>query len=277
MEVVRGKITLVPEGGLGNRMRTIVAGIRLAQAVNAHLEIVWFQDWGLGCRYDVLFKPLALHYVTIREATRADLLLRDRPRRRNLWLPRIFERLQYDVCIEGAEFHTPADEYIARCKGKNVWISSCGYFMSKITLPDYFNLFSPQDDIRKRIDQTAAAFGKRTVGVHLRRTDNAQSVNESPTALFIERMKAEPADTIFYLASDSEEDKQLMKDVFGKRLITSDRQAERGTTEGMKDAVTEMFLLSKTQHILGSYYSSFSLIASYISGKKLEIVKRQQQ
>lgn len=39
-------ITLVPSGGLGNRMRAIASGIALAEAANTPLRIVWFQDWG---------------------------------------------------------------------------------------------------------------------------------------------------------------------------------------------------------------------------------------
>ena len=66
-------------------MRTIVSGIMLAEAVDAELEIVWFRDWGLGCRYDALLQPIDLPFVRVREATALDLLLRDHPRRRNLY------------------------------------------------------------------------------------------------------------------------------------------------------------------------------------------------
>lgn len=269
------KITLVPQGGLGNRMRTIVSGITLAEAVGAELEIVWFRDWGLGCRYDALLQPIDLSFVSVREATAIDLLLRDHPRRRNLWIPRLAEALCYDVCIRNAEFHTPASEYIARCRGKRVWLSSCGSFMSKTPETGRFSLFRPQQDVQRLIDQKTTLFGKhRVIGVHLRRTDSVKSIAESPTTLFIQRMKAEPADTLFFVATDSEADKQLLRETFGSRVITSDHQADRGSLEGMRDAAADMFLLAGTNHILGSFYSSFSEIASYIGGNTLEIVQK---
>lgn len=269
------KITLVPQGGLGNRMRTIVSGIMLAEAVDAELEIVWFRDWGLGCRYDALLQPIDLPFVRVREATALDLLLRDHPRRRNLWIPLLAERLCYDVCIRNAEFHTPASEYIARCRGKRVWLSSCGSFMSKTPDKERFRLFRPQQNVQQLINQTARLFGNhRVVGVHLRRTDSVKSIEESPTTLFIERMKAEPADTLFFVATDSEEDKHLLRESFGKRVVTSGHQADRASLEGMRDAAADMFLLAGTEHILGSFYSSFSEIASYIGGNTLEIVQK---
>ena len=63
-------ITFVPAGGLGNRMKSIAAAIRLAQAVDDELEVIWFQDWGLGCRFDQLFKPLGIDRVTLRSSDR---------------------------------------------------------------------------------------------------------------------------------------------------------------------------------------------------------------
>lgn len=98
------------------------------------------------------------------------------------------------------------------------------------------------------------------MGVHIRRTDNALSIAQSPTRLFIERMKKEieqNGDTTFYLASDSEEDKRSIVNRFGNRVFTSVHKADRNSLEGMQEALVELYLLSRTRHVLGSVHSSF--------------------
>lgn len=39
-------ITLVPVGGLANRMKAIDAAIALAQKVSTELRIIWYKDQG---------------------------------------------------------------------------------------------------------------------------------------------------------------------------------------------------------------------------------------
>ena len=56
-------ITFIPAGGLGNRMKSMAAAIKMAQATQTNIDIIWFQDWGLGCRFDQLFLPLELSKV----------------------------------------------------------------------------------------------------------------------------------------------------------------------------------------------------------------------
>ena len=88
-------ITFIPAGGLGNRMKSMAAAIKLAQATQTNLDIIWFQDWGLGCKFCELFLPLQVPNVKLREANWFDKLTRDIPRRRNLYIPKLFEQWQY--------------------------------------------------------------------------------------------------------------------------------------------------------------------------------------
>ena len=70
----------------------------------------------------------------------------------------------------------------------------------------------------------------------------------------------------FFLATDCEETEQQMKRLFGERLITRARETSRGSHQGMRDAVVDLFLLARTKNILGSYYSTFSETAASIGG-----------
>ena len=92
-------ITFVPVGGLANRMRAIDSAIALAQDTNHELQIIWFKDQGLNCSFCDLFQPFSLPGVTVREANKSDLLLQDRPRKKNFYLPALSLSTQYDSKI----------------------------------------------------------------------------------------------------------------------------------------------------------------------------------
>ena len=274
-------ITFIPAGGLGNRMRAIAAAMKLAQTTQNPLEIIWFQDWGLGCRFDQLFQPFNDAQTRLREATWLDLLTRDIPRKRNFHLPRLFEKWHYDACLDrlaASNAYYNDFDFFGWSKGRNVWLASDVYFIDQklfrgLPLND---MFKPIEKLQKRIEQTKSLFGKRTVGVHIRRTDHTFSIENSPTYLFVERMKQEPETTTFYLASDSEEVKRELQEVFGNRLITSPNEAERGSVEGMQDALVEMHLLAATRRILGSSCSTYSITAADIGEISLEIIEKNE-
>ena len=272
---MNSKITFVPEGGLGNRMNAIAAAIRLAEDIHAQLEIIWFQDWGMGCRFDDVFQSFNKENVSLRNAGFLDKILYDRPRRKNFFLPKLFERMMFDKCISGVESCYSDADFRSVCKDKKTWLSAYCYFLSKEVPDETFSIFKPVWKIQENINQIAAKFPSRTIGIHIRRADNRMSIKESPTNLFIERMKQEDDNTHFYLATDSEEEKKVLKNIFGDRIITSVRKADRGTVSGIEDAVTDMFLLAKTNLIIGSYYSSFSETAALVGGVELQIIKRK--
>lgn len=64
----RSHITLVPFGGLGNRLKAISAGIKLARQTHSDIDIYWVVDSGLACRFDQLFLPIDTDGVRLIEA-----------------------------------------------------------------------------------------------------------------------------------------------------------------------------------------------------------------
>lgn len=272
-------ITLVPSGGLGNRMRAIASGIALAEAANTPLRIVWFQDWGLGCNFDDLFCPFQLHHldVELKEASFIDKCLYDRPRRKNLLLPGLYQHFHFDACLYEKEVTTKYYhhfDFLKWCKDRDVYIASCISFFPSRLPKGIFDAFRPIPELQERINKIGHAFPASVVGVHIRRTDNATAIADSPTELFIERMRQEDEAIDFYLATDSEEVKEEMKREFGDRIITSPHQAKRGDLEGMQDALVELYTLSRTSLILGSSHSTFSNTAAEIGDIQCEIIKK---
>ena len=161
-------------------------------------------------------------------------------------------------------------------KNRKVYIASFVYFYSPEDENDRFSVFRPLASILQEIDTRCSLFGTNTVGVHIRRTDNTLSIAQSPTRLFIERMKKEieqNGDTTFYLASDSEEDKRSIVNRFGNRVFTSVHKADRNSLEGMQEALVELYLLSHTRHVLGAVHSSFSETAAQIGKISYELLR----
>lgn len=132
--------------------------------------------------------------------------------------------------------------------------------------PD-FSFFSLHPSERAQVDQISRQFTECTVGVHIRRNDNANAIRYSPTHAFVAAMKdciAANPDVQFFLSTDSRETEEHMKSLFGGRVITRRRTISRSSAEGMQDAIVDLFLLSRTSRILGSYYSTFSETAASI-------------
>jgi len=265
-------LTLIPIGGLANRLRSIASGVALARDYGQTLHIYWFKDAGLNCRFDDLCLPLDAPDIRLHEASALDALVYDRPRKRNARLPGVFQRLLFDGRLYEQGPWTadaPAFDFGGwMAQHRRTYISSChSFYPADPAL--YGELFRPNETVGRLVDAYVARFTPHTVGVHIRRTDNAASIARSPLSLFIEEMEREVAahaDTLFFVASDSEEDKRALRAHFGDRILTSDRPADRSSLAGMQEGAVDFFTLSRTRRIIGSYYSSFSEVAALICG-----------
>jgi len=63
------QLTLVPEGGLGNRMYAVTSAIAFAKEHNVRLNIIWFKDKGMGAGfYDLFTLSPEIENIEIKEA-----------------------------------------------------------------------------------------------------------------------------------------------------------------------------------------------------------------
>ena len=273
----KSRLLFVPSGGLGNRLRAIVSAVQLSEATGTALRIVWFKDWGMGAEWREIFKPMK-HYA-LREASLLDSLVYDRPRKRNFFVPKLFQNLLFEQRIDEYDV-TPLKrknfDFCAWAKGRNSYMS-CYQDFGAVDNSLYSDLFSPTDEIEQRIARNLEQLGDAPIGIHVRRTDNRAAIERSPIALFFDAMDSivrdNPAQR-FYLATDDEETKNEMLKRYGDALLMSSSKAERGTTEGIKDAVVEMFTLARCREIYGTADSSFSVIASRIGDIPLTILEQ---
>lgn len=274
MRICAGPAIVVnPIGGLANRMCSMGAAVHLARVCGVPVRVVWSVNAELGARFHTLFRqPERVEIV--HPSALASVLKYDMPRRRNLFIPALWQHAHFGLrLIDGPRLmplleqpervEAMAREAIQR--GRNVYaISGFEFFDFPDSLPP--TLFVPIDTLQRRIAANADRLGPHGVGVHIRRTDNRWSIEGSPTEKFIEMMDRrldQVPDTVFYLATDSDNEKRRLIDRYGRgRIVTNTRTASRIDTAGMEDAVVEMWTLSRTNEIYGSAASTYSAMAA---------------
>lgn len=275
------KLLFIPVGGLANRMRAMASALTLARKTDSQLQVVWFQDWALHAPFHALFQPVILPHFTLKEASWLDYISYDRPRKKNLYLPRLFQKLRFRSCLY-EKVITPL------CKQDfnfEAWIKQGSVYMASYTAFQNYSfellrkLFIPKPELQQVINNRCKSFSNYTIGVHIRRTDNRASIEQSPLELFvttIDRELAEHESLSIYLATDSESVKQEMRKRYGERLICADEKADRNSTSGIQGGIIDMYTLARTQKIYGSFQSSFSELAAQIGGIPLRIIRKKE-
>jgi len=279
-------LTVQPLGGLANRMLAIASGIHLSRECNCDLEVAWNRLNELNAQYDKLFNPISGGIIFYPGPLKHAFCF-SVPRKKNLFLPAIYQRIRYGFRLTDSpdiyrylECPAMVRERLLEMKriNRDMYVAS-GYEFYDFPDSMYGDVFHPREEIMREIERRTAAFTIRTVGVHLRRTDHKLAIAQSPTEMFIRRMHelvTENDDTTFYLATDDEEDRRIILNEFGDRVFTTLRKADRTSLNGMRDAVADMYSLSRTSLILGSYGSTFNHTAARIGGSRLEVIRKTE-
>jgi len=275
-----GIITLIPTSGLGNRLRIIATSIRLAREGNKKLRIYWNRNFELNAAFDKLFeyplnisiKPIPLKYKIWIGMRRFSSKLFGFEN----WYLSLFkfdfvflDKMITDVLQSRLNLQMEVN------RANNVLI--CSYEeVNYFDLPDY-KLFKPVASIQKEIDKHVHQFKPSTIGVHIRATDHITAIINSPFYLFENKIEEELRlnnDATFFVATDDEDYQNKLLRKFGSEKILFHKKVfRRDVTEGITDAVVDLFCLSKTSKIYGSYHSSFSYVAARIGQIPVEVVK----
>ena len=269
-------IILEPLGGLANRMRVIASGIWLKEKLQTELTVVWNENYELNCSYNLLFEDNGAFsilkkerkYNYIKTSTQTSLT-------KKISTYIVNKLIGIDYCIQESDLYkiVSKDIYEAVKKPKITYIQTCQEFGDNLFA---FQYFTPVLSIIDKIDSVTNAFTPFTIGIHIRRTDNMNYIKYSPLDLFINEMKKElgtQKDTTFFLCTDDQEVEDTIITIFGEKVITYKKKISRQTSRGMQDAVVDLYCLSKTQKILGSYWSSFAEIASRFNNIELNVLK----
>lgn len=271
-------ITLIPTGGLCNRLRAIASTYQTAKRSNCALRVVWNRYDGMNARFSDLFKPIENDNITLEDNNAWIYRIN---RRQDYYVRQPLLKLKYDsIYFQPSSFndsYLELTEKMKACKDNNL-LSISGSPLCK----DYplAGMFIPADDIAERIQETTSKFSSNTIGIHIRRTDCVESIDKSPTQAFMKKIDEEIAhdeNSVFYLASDDNKVKEQLKSAYGNRIITTIDNTQRDNIEGIKFAVYDLFCLSHTSKIIGSYYSSYTQEAARLGNIQLEYAKKQQE
>ena len=270
-------ISIAPIGGLGNRMLAISSFLSYCKKMNYRLRILWIPDKGLLCPLPDLFDFSERDDVEIKEITGWRRLLFDYPRKSVLWLSPISHYFLFAKRIYLKEYYSfwdiqnPAEELTQRIeKADSVYIVACRNLFEEKKM----NLPTISDNVKKELQTIISEFTPDTVGIHIRRTDNIQSISSSPLSLYVEKMNEElkkNPKTMFYVASDSLDEKEKLKELFPDKIITSATEVRRDSKSGIIFALAEMYALAKTSKIYGSQYSTFAIVAGKIHPTEIHL------
>jgi hypothetical protein len=270
------QLTFIPIGGLANRIYSITSAVSFCKDYNLQLKVVWFQDWGMGAGFHDLFSlSPTVENVEIKEANFIDFFKYAKPIKSNFFFPFLYQKLKFDSCYSfwnKSNINITVEKwYLSQSMHKQFYLLHCQRFYNNGKL----NVLYPTKSIQKRIDKQLNLLSAHTIGIHIRRTDLTSAIEQSPLPAFIKKMQREIAADVkvnFYVASDSLEEKERLKDIFGDRIITVENILKRNTKDGIIDALIELYTLASTKKILGSFYSSYSTLASEIKDIPIEIM-----
>lgn len=261
-------IIVQPLGGLCNRMRVIVGAASLAQKMGRDLKVLWTQDATLNARFDELFEPIPYKVVEVKlDSWHYKALFH--------WYKDIRHYMLLDdqwisVNARGKEYA----EWSDKIEGKNLFLQT----NLDILFDGDYSIFKAKKAVIETMNNVKC--DESTIGLHIRRTDNANAIKYSPTSLFFakveEELKANPL-TKFYLATDAPKEETAFVAKFGDSIITYEKHSlDRNNPVAIKDALIDLYNLSHCRKIYGSYWSSFSDTAALWTGIEKEVLQLKQ-
>lgn len=267
-----------PCAGLGNRLLGLGSACAVAQKLNRKLVVIWKREVGCNVRADALFS-LPMEVVEISEngmkkepfaQIKGDYEKKKWRRRADCFLEcGEVEDIKKESGYEGLYRFLEAKE--------SVYLKSFGPICEVDA--DSYRFLKPSRAIEEKGAPLFQQLDKNCVGVHVRRTDHTEAIANSPIELFAEQMSRELAkncNTRFFVATDDKRVRSELQERLpeAKLIFPESGIIDRNSGAGVEDALIEMLALSKCRKILGSYNSTFSLLASYMGGIPLEVVKK---
>lgn len=254
-------------GGLCNRILAIDSALSLANNFGMDLAILWEINDLLNCQFTELFE-FDERVFSLTERVEKNYFFRQ--------VHKLSNFIRFDKFIYTSEFKRLRDsnyDFNKLSSYKSIYICGFNRFDKGYNLARHFK---PVPFLQKKINTSIDRFTKKTIGLHLRRTDHKDAIAKSSTNQFIEKINAElllDDQIIFFLTTDSPEDEERLKTIFGNKIITNKSRLERNSKEGIQDALIDLYCLAATNKIYGSYKSSFSEAAAEIGKNQLIIIE----
>lgn len=255
-------ITVLPEGGLCNRMRVVASAQLLAEALGQPMRVLWYRTPDFNARFDAIFDMANLPFAVVE----GDAMSR---------LQRGLFRIREQVArIGGALVLGPKEtrpghfnwEAALRTSPKQDVFVRTNSRLKKAA--GMYNLFRPSGEAAEILERLGPQL-RRSIGVHIRGTDNEKAKAESTLDRFITLMREaaeDSPDAIFFLATDEPQARDRLLSLFGEKVWEYPKRAySRNDPTAITDAVVDLYALGWCQRLIGSYWSSFTDTAAELN------------
>ncbi|MDC0097506.1 hypothetical protein OAI37_02575 [Flavobacteriaceae bacterium] len=264
-------IYLQTRGGLCNRMRAIISALILSKKLSKKLIVIWEVNHEVGAIFNDLFEPLDnVEFLS----KKPKIFLINKSNTLFSKLRKKMFAIAPTIKTENVKsFFNNNDNIDSLKKYRRILIETEHAFL----FSEDYSCFKPKKEINLLVeDKLKNINNDRLIGIHIRRTDHKQAISKSPLQLFIEAIKDElkiDQNSKFFLATDDDEVKQYFINKFENSIITNNFDLSRTSKIGIKNALLDLMILSKTKRIYGSFYSSFSETAQHIGENNLITLK----
>lgn len=264
-------------GGLGNRLKNIVSCLKLSDEFNLPINIQW-EKKPFVCNCD--FNDLYENDFSINNLSNIKINYPFNPFA--CWrfyvsdkdnIPNNFNKVKRDICGDIFSGNINYTRFI------DMEYNRIPYNL-KNQYSKYLNSLKLKKEIREKITEFSSNyFNSKTISVHIRTwpvkswSSDVKRSKYVKLNKFINEMK-KYKDHNFFLATDSDDVKKIMKTHFKNKIITYNRKnnlcdengniVNRNTINGIQDDLVELYLLSKNNIIIGSHSSSFTEVAWYL-------------
>ncbi len=272
------KLVVKPIGGLANRLLALDATIKLRNHIlPKETIIIWEQNQNLNCAFNKLFiYPEKIQFLETKGfnkySIRSYFSFYNAFNPENFKWPLLnkilgkekkFAKVYYIEDMEN--LIGEGEKFEPELNFDSIYIA---YYDCYFSTSKRIYHFKPILEIQQKIDDVVTSFDSSTVGVHIRRSDHEEAIRYSPIDGFIDKMISMLEDGVesFFLATDSLEVENEIKSHFGTRIISRKKSFNRNSPDGGQDALIDLYCLSNTKSIIGSYNSTFSQVAAEIGG-----------
>lgn len=263
----RSELVVAPEGGLCNRLRVVLSLLAALPEVGKPVRVAWADNAECAAPFAALFEPLDRAGFEILPRTWTET-----PNARgNLHLPGLLRSFRYGFQCANYRYQEHGALPLVAAHARRVYLSTC--YPTTDYPASLARQLCPLPHLRERIGRLLAPLGEDVIGVHIRRTDNAESIRHSSLDDFREAMNAHPS-AAFYVATDDASVRATLEREYSGRIFGQTAPVSRHTLAGMEAAVIDLFCLSRTRLLIGSYWSSFTDMAAEIGGQPLHIATR---
>ncbi len=272
--------------GLANRLRVISSSIYLKEQLNADLTVIWEKDEGLNADYEDIFQPNP-NFTLLRNSDKYRYIIKNKSlTKKNSIIKKavakVNNKLAKNVGVDLVLFDGDVAKGFGDIKDRasqvdTTYIYTCDEFYD---FEKGIQSFTPTKKILEKLDKASAQFDEHTIGMHIRRTDNLKSIELSPLHLYEDKLQelvSQNSNLKVYVATDDPSLKDHFKKTYPNQVIIYEKTFGRDSLEGIEDAVIELFMLSRTSEIYGSYYSSYSEMASKIGKTPLHILSLESK